>query len=368
MRNVIVDHHFNEEKYKLLKTRLMIYTITLLIFLSIGIYLCHNLVRRIEIAPIKYCDTNSLDYRVYLKENEFYNVDFLPKGQSYPTTLIDYIEFNYNYIFNIDDLTNMNFDYEIIGDLIIEDNSTKKVLLNNPYTIVEKKSKQFKGSNEIVINEKFKIDYSQYNAFANKYRSSYGVDTNSYLKLYMKIKRNTIDESKYTLDASKELININEIRIPLSEKAIDININTQNNNQSGNKNCDEFKFSEKQYVNYFNLFIAILIIIISLFLIKKIMYTYKRMLSRRSEYDKYVNKLLKEYDRLIVVTNTLIDFRKYNIIQVLKFDELLDVRDNLKVPINYWCYVKHLKGIFYVKNDDDIYALFLSTEMLEKEK
>ena len=92
------------------------------------------------------------------------------------------------------------------------------------------------------------------------------------------------------------------------------------------------------------------------------------MLRRRSIYDQYVNRLLKEYDRLIVVTKTLIDFRKYNIIKVPEFEELLDVRDNLKVPINYYCYVKHYKGILYIKNEDDIYALFLSSEMLEKDK
>ena len=257
----------------------------------------------------------------------------------------------------------MNFDYSIIGELIIENNTNKKELLNKPYVLVDSKTKQLNGTNELLINEKFKINYETYNQLANKFRSSYGVDTNSYLKVYMKVKRNTIDGSKYTLDKSKETIRINEMVLPLSEKAIEVNIDAQNN-----KTTDELRFSNKQYINYTNLSLALLSVAISLYLIKKVRYTYKRMLRRRSIYDQYINKLLKEYDRLIVVTKTLIDFRKYNIIKVPEFEELLDVRDNLKVPINYYCYVKHYKGILYIKNEDDIYALFLSSEMLEKDK
>ena len=362
MRNATIDHHFNEEKYQICKARVIIYSIALAIFVALGVYLCSNLVKIIEIAPISYSDTGSIDYRVYLKENEFYTDKFLPKGKSYVTTLIDYIDINYNYIFNIEDVTNMNFEYSVIGELIIENNSTKKELLKKPYNIVENKTKQLNGSNEIVFNEKFKINYGEYNTLANKFKSSYGVDTTSYLKVYMKVKRNTLDDSKYTLEG-KDTIIINEMDIPLSEKAIEININTQNNKVS-----DELKFSDKQYINYTNLALIAVIIVISLYLIKKLIYTYKRMQRRRSIYDKYVNKLLKEYDRLIVVTKTLVDFRKYNIIKVPAFDELLDVRDNLKVPINYYCYVKHYKGIFYIKTDEDIYALFLSSEMLEKDK
>ena len=364
MRNAAIAHHFNEEKYQICRARMIIYSVLLIIFLSLGIFLCHNLVKRIEISPIKYSDKGTIDYRVYLKENEFYTEEFLPKGRSYITNLINYIEVNYNYYFKIDDITNMNFDYSIIGELIIENNTNKKELLNKPYVLVDSKSKQLNGTNELVLNEKFKIDYETYNQLANKFRSSYGVDTNSYLKIYMKVKRNTIEGSPYTLDKAKETIKINEMVLPLSEKAIEVNIDTPNNNP----NTDELKFSDKQYINYTNLSFALLCVAISLYLIKKIRYTYKRMLRRRSIYDQYVNRLLKEYDRLIVVTKTLIDFRKYNIIKVPEFDELLDVRDNLKVPINYFCYVKHYKGIFYIKSDEDIYALFLSTEMLEKDK
>ena len=51
------------------------------------------------------------------------------------------------------------------------------------------------------------------------------------------------------------------------------------------------------------------------------------------------------------------DMTKYNIIEVKKFTELLDVRDNLKVPILYFNIIKNEKLIFYIKDNNDIYLL-----------
>ncbi len=82
-------------------------------------------------------------------------------------------------------------------------------------------------------------------------------------------------------------------------------------------------------------------------------------MKKNTKYDKFVNNILKEYDRLIVETNTDIDLKKYNIIEIKKFTELLDVRDNLKCPILYYCITKHYKGMFYIKNNNDIYLLIV---------
>ena len=57
---------------------------------------------------------------------------------------------------------------------------------------------------------------------------------------------------------------------------------------------------------------------------------------------------LRTYDRLIVESKTIIDFSNYEIIKVNKFEELLDVRDNIKMPINYYVVTPHQKAYFYI--------------------
>ena len=359
MNNASVTKHFSEEKYNLYKSRAIVYFVFLAIALIVCVFLCFNIVKQEEIVPISYKDSGSIDYRVYLKENDFYNEEFLPKGKSYVTSLINYIDINYNYIFNIDDITNINFEYKVVGNLIIENNTNKKELFNKEYDITELKKSELKGTNELVVNEKFQINYDEYNKLANQFRSSYGVDTNSYLKIYLSVKKDSIDDLKYSLH---ETTNVDEIIIPLSEKAIEINIDTKNN-----ETTNQVKLSQKNTINYINITIIIILIILSILFIRKIIISIKKMNKRRSSYDKYVNKILKEYDRLIVETKNLVDLNKYNIIKVSEFTELLDVRDNLKIPINYYCFEKHIKGLFYIKSDDDVYALFVSSELLDKD-
>lgn len=359
MNNTSMALYFNEDKYKIYKNRVIVCCVFLVLFLLFSIYLSFTVIKKIEITPIGYTDTGTVDYRVYLKENEFYTEQFLPKGKAYVTSLIDYIDINYNYIFNIDALSNIKFNYKIIGDLVIEDGN-KKELLTKSYEVLPEQKKEMRGTNELVINEKFQIDYGYYNQLANKFRSSYGLDSSSYLKIYLDMKKNTTDEESYTID---EETRINELIIPLSERTIEINIDSRNN-----KTNNQVVFDKTTTVNYTNVVILIIVVILLINILRILTVSYKKMNRRRSLYDKYVNRLLKEYDRLIVETGTLIDFRKYNVIRVFEFNELLDVRDNLKTPINYYCLSKHVNGLFYIKAEDDIYVLYISSELLEKEK
>lgn len=79
------------------------------------------------------------------------------------------------------------------------------------------------------------------------------------------------------------------------------------------------------------------------------------MIVKKSAYDKYISKLLNEYDRLIVETTTCPIINGDNVIVIDKFQELLDVRDNLKLPIMYYIVNKHQKCCFYILHENKIY-------------
>ena len=91
-----------------------------------------------------------------------------------------------------------------------------------------------------------------------------------------------------------------------------------------------------------------------------------RIIKFKTPYEKYINKLLKNYDRVIVETDAPIDLSNCKMIDVKSFNELLDVRDNLKLPIIYSVLEENKKGIFYIKNDKDVYRLIIDEKELEK--
>ena len=292
-----------------------------------------------------------------MNKNKFYDTDYLEMNKAYIASLIKYIDINFNYNFNIQKSTNMDFTYKIIGELVIENNGGNKKYLEKQYTLLEAKDKRMLEADNFNIKENIEIDYNYYNKLANTFRSIYGVDTNSYLNVYLEVLSKTDETIKYNIN-EKDKVNL---KIPLSEKAIEINFD-QNNSKEIKKTIPEGKV--KFNLEYLILE-AIFLIITSYFLIKCIKY-FVIIMKPTTKYDKYIGKILKEYDRLIVETNTNINLSNYNIIEVQAFTELLDVRDNLKSPILYYNIAKHQKGIFYIKNDNDIYLLTIKDVDLDK--
>lgn len=76
--------------------------------------------------------------------------------------------------------------------------------------------------------------------------------------------------------------------------------------------------------------------------------------------------MLNEYDRLIVETSTCPIISGDNVIVIDKFQELLDVRDNLKMPIMYYVVNKHQKCYFYILHENKIYLCVVKAVDLDK--
>ncbi len=339
--------------------RIIIYLFLFIISVSICFYFASKTLEREKLTPINYTEKAMVDYKVYLNENNFYEKEYLEANKAYVASLIKYIDIDYNYTFKIVNNTDMNFNYKIIGELVIENNGGTKRYFEKNYTLLESKEKKLQNSSSINIKENLQIDYDYYSKLANNFRNTYGVDTNSYLNVYLDIKFKTNEKLNYKINESSRI----PLKIPLSERAIEINFD------SSNKNITKYVIPNGKIVFNFKYLILeiIFFLITSIYLIKFIKYlsiSFKKI----TKYDKYINKLLKEYDRLIVETHSNIDMSKYNIIEVSKFTELLDVRDNLKVPIIYFNIIKHEKGIFYIKDKDDIYLLTIKNINLVNKK
>ena len=69
--------------------------------------------------------------------------------------------------------------------------------------------------------------------------------------------------------------------------------------------------------------------------------------TKLTEYDKKVMSILDKYNDCIVEINTYKDFASKEIEKVYSFDDLLEERGSLKIPIMYYNIIDHLKCNFY---------------------
>ena len=126
-------------------------------------------IERKETKPINYSDTNKIDYKVYLKPNDFYKEEYLGMNRAYVASLIDHIDIDYSYLFNIERITKMNFDYRVIAQLVIE-NSKGVSYVDEEYVVKDTESKRIDNTGDFVLNQHVVIDYGYYNYLANKFK------------------------------------------------------------------------------------------------------------------------------------------------------------------------------------------------------
>ena len=341
------------------RKKLVKYIILFIIFLSISLFCAINVTIRRVLNPIKYSQEGFVDYKVFLNDNEFFTEKYLEMNKTYIASLIDYIDVNFNYIFNIDEGINADFDYKIIGKLVISNSNGSNNYLEKDYVLLDNKSKKLENGRDLVIKENVKIDYGYYNDLANKFRIAYGVDTNSFFSIYLLVNTKTPENEKYNISENNQVV----LKLPLSERAIEINLDTENNS------IIKQIYPEKEVT--FNIVYLIAEILFAIpacvFIIKIFKYLYLS-LDGVTLYDQFVKKILKEYDRLIVESQTNFDLRKYHVIYVKDFNELLDVRDNLKLPIVYLNVEKHESGFFYVIEGKNLYCFKVDNDSLRDNK
>lgn len=326
------------------------------LFVILGFKFITNALSTNSDEKLHFQEKGNVKYSVCLKDNAFFEDECLDSNMSYVASLIKNISLDFNYQFNgnYDNLAS-SIDYEIRAKLIIENKDTKTKYYEKDYVLVPKTTDSVKNSGTLYnLDKKVNIDYEYYNSIATNFKSQYGVDSQSYLEVYLNTYNNV--NPKYKDIPTNAKISV---RIPLSQKAIEINFNTQ----EINIDIEKYIISKAVIINdYQKLIAGIISLFLSLLFLSFTIVIIKRYTKKMSRYDKFINKILKEYDRLIVETATFPDEKKYNVLLINNFNELVDVRDNLRTPIMFYNIKDHKISIFYILNDNNLYLYIVNSK------
>lgn len=357
----VVNEKESQEKNKIYidyKTRLVSNILLLITLFIMTVLFAQGAFKGGTSTTINYNENSALDYNVYLKDNNFYDKDYLPKDKIYVASLIDNIMIDFKYNFNINKASNIDFEYDVVAKLTIDEATSGSNYFEKEYPLLTNKRFSINNANNYSLDEQVKINYNYYNKLANEFKQQYGVETSSNLTVYFKINKVNKDvETAQAINTSTMYV-----KIPLSEKSVNIELNYKDINNSN-------YFIETADNTIANILFGVLAIV---FLLGTIIVTIKltRLLlllrTKKTAYDKFIEKVLNEYDRLIVENSTGPDTKKSNIIKITKFEELLDVRDNLKLPIMYYVISEHNKCCFYIKHNKDLYLMTVKAVDLEE--
>lgn len=340
--------------------RLLINIVCIVVFMLLSVFLLISSISIKARSNVLYRQTSNLDYKVYLKPNDFYKEPFLSKNMQYIASIIDNVDVDFNYNFNVNQLIDYKYTYYIKADVAVTDPQDEtKIIYSKSDKLTEPNTIDMQNSVGFNIAENVKIDYAKYNDLVKAFKSSYGINANSNLTLSLCLE---IVDSKGNMIKSLDSETMKLI-IPLTEQMIDIKMDYKEINNSNNVNIyKDFNISNK--ITFALSIISFIAMIV--FIIKLVIFMNKTA-PKKTIYDTTLARILREYDRVIVNSRKLVDLSDH-VIDVDNFNELLDVRDNLEKPIIFSEIHKRQKSVFIVKTAHETYRYILKLVDLEKEQ
>ena len=350
-------------KYLGYNERLLINVIGIVLFFIIGIMLVISSISIKTQNMVLYDQSSNVDYKVYLKPNDYYKEPYLDKNMQYIANLINDVDVNFSYNFSVNQSINYTYSYYVKADVAVTDSQDKtKVIYSKSDKLTEPVIYTKESSNGFNINQNIKVDYDKYNDLVKSFKSSYAISANSNLTLSLCVQ---IQDEKGNMIRSYASSDTMKLKIPLTEQMIDITMDSKSVNNDNN-NASVYKdFSISNKVTFILSFVSF---IISIAFVVKLLLFIRKTSAKKSLYDVTLSKILREYDRVIVNSKKIVDLNnEKEIIDVNSFTELLDVRDNLEKPIIFSEVHKGQKSVFIVKTSNETYRYVLKLADLEKE-
>lgn len=279
---------------------------------------------------ITYDVKKSIDYKVYLKPNNYFDSEYLSKNQTYITSLIDYINVDFEYDLKLSERTSGSYSYYIKAMVEANQINSDSNYFTKEYILSDLKNISYEYEDSVSIKDNINVDYQQYNKLLSDFKSDYGISMDGNLKVLLVIKNIMQDENKgsnVTKDSQLEL------NIPLTSVTVEVPIEVDGRDESGTLTTYEVKkdgiiYNIAKIVGIF-FYIASFILILYLFKLSAL------SIKLENKYRKELKKILKTYDGIIVNLKKTPDINKNKLLVVSTFGELIDAYSEVRNPINY---------------------------------
>ena len=276
---------------------------------------------------IEYTENGSIDYKVYLNENEFFEEDYVGMNQSYVSGLIKNVTADFVYKLNMD-AENVGFDYsyKIDAQMIIANKSTGDNIYAPTFELVPETRESVQEGNRLQIRKSVLVDYHEYNALATEFISAYGLkDTTSTLVVTMTV---NVLSSCAEFEGDSQNSYFVSLNIPLVQENFSMHT-TSTTQDAGSK-----VLACKGAVNQ-NVFLIIAIVLLSIAVLQAAFLTVFIYITRNEDvnYTNKVRKLVSQYRSFIQQMDGQFDTEGYQIVPIKTFTEMLGIRDTIQSPI-----------------------------------
>ena len=348
-------------KRKVLKkwVRLALAGIILTLFLSslYIIYCSFNKFKNIEKNIVySYNIKQDLDYTVSLYDNSFIESSVLGKDEMYISDLIKEINMEYKYNYAGSKITPLSYSYGVTatinGEYQLDQEEDDSKVWTKKYTLLKEQTNKVDDTTAINIDQPIKLDFKFYNDVVSKFRQELKLPITATLNVVFSINV-TGEENNEKINDTKEI----KLSIPLNQQAFKI---TETYEAKFNNSLSPDR-EEKDQINIRKLVAGITLMGSSLFMFV-LLFREIFNLPKKNAYTIKLNKLLKDYGDVIIEIVTPVNEENLNIVEVKNFNEMMDLEEELRVPIMFYETIDYEEGEFSLVHGDIIYKFVLKNE------
>lgn len=301
---------------------------------------------------VNYEDSSDVIYKINYLDSEY---DSGIRNDRYVSNMVDSIDTSYNYSNILSEYISGYYRYNVDLYLIAYEDDITNSLWERKYELVDDKTVVLDRNdiNNIKINDSFKIDFRKYRDEINNFIDEYDIDVNGYLYVRISILEFLNFDSLNNEYDDNKVISIN---IPLTDDTFRVNVNNISNRES------YYEFSSRKTMNIVFLIIGAFCLSLSVTSLIMVIKQFGIIYKKQTEYNKELKKILFRYDDCIVKVKRFYVNRKYNMIYVDSFSELMDVYDKKNKMISFKEVKRGSEAIFVIIDEDDAWIYRMRSE------
>lgn len=333
----------------IIKKKSVLYAFLMIIFIVLGYLFLNSGFNTKTKVKVDYEDSSNVYYKVNYIDNSYVNG---LGNDKYISNMVDSIDIDYIYNNLISEYVNGYCRYNVEGYLIAYEEDINDSLWERKYELVSDKTVLLDKNNinSIKINDSFRLDFGKYRDEINSFIEDYDIEISGYLHIRINILEFLNFSSLNSEYADSKVITVD---VPLTDDIFKIKINNIVDRDS------YYEFSNKVSMNIMFIIVGIICLSLALAFLIMVIRQFILIYNGQSEYRRELNRILSKYEDVIVKVKRFYVNKKYNMIYVDSFDELMDISEKKNKMISFNEVKKDSKSIFVIIDEDDawIYRL-----------
>ncbi|HOZ54692.1 MAG TPA: DUF5305 family protein [Clostridia bacterium] len=296
------------------------------------------------------------NYNIEINKNNFYENLVLEQNRTYISELVKNMNIDFKVNYYINKNSDIVYNYKIINTVVIKyastSNSGDNILWSKDYFLKSSDTLTLINQNSFNIEDTIEINYQDYRNQSKAFMATYNLPLEAYMELKLILNYDIQTGNIEDKNQKESFINL---RIPLLTDVFTVEENYQKNEtETYVKNINIQGIVNKKSVIIGSTIISGSLIMILYFIRKEM------KMNVKNDYQVALNRILKNYGDIVAEVVSPVETDYMKIIDVKNFDQLLDIEEEIRMPILFYETIPGQEGEFVILFDNMVYRYIIS--------